>query len=204
MITDPKTVPPGRSARLVYAGSVGLLAALLIAPQTTEFATKVAVLGALVLVCAAGPLIRHVFPEGRPLGGGIRRWAVGAAVLAGALLAAGIPARTLHGLPAALAAAPMSTAVEVAPSSGVDMRIDHPTALRIAADLEQDLARASDALRRLDTGVAGTAAAGPLLPALPAPIATARAGPPLVVPPHRLAGVPLALPASPGPGGPAA
>ena len=56
MITDPKTVPAG-ARRGVYAVGVGLLAALLIAPQTTEFATKVALLGALALVCVARPLL---------------------------------------------------------------------------------------------------------------------------------------------------
>ena len=37
--------------------SVGLLAALLIAPMRTEWATKVALLGALAIVCAARPLL---------------------------------------------------------------------------------------------------------------------------------------------------
>ena len=62
MITDPKTIPKGRVARLVYAVGVGLLATLLIAPQTTEFATKVAVLAALALMCAARPLLEHALP----------------------------------------------------------------------------------------------------------------------------------------------
>ena len=57
MITDPKTIPSGRTGRRVYAVAIGLLAALLAAPQTTEFATKVAVLSALFIVCAARPLI---------------------------------------------------------------------------------------------------------------------------------------------------
>ena len=53
MITDPKTAPRGGRARLVYAVSLGLLGALLIAPTTTEFASKVALLGALAIVCLA-------------------------------------------------------------------------------------------------------------------------------------------------------
>src|SRR4051795_9878681 len=47
MITDPKTAPAGRASRIAYAVGVGLLAALLIAPMRTEFASKVSVLGAL-------------------------------------------------------------------------------------------------------------------------------------------------------------
>ena len=42
MITDPKTIPAGRRGRRLYAVGIGLIATLLIAPQTTEFATKVA------------------------------------------------------------------------------------------------------------------------------------------------------------------
>ena len=45
MITDPKTTPTSSAGRRAYAVGVGLLATLLIAPQTTEFATKVAILG---------------------------------------------------------------------------------------------------------------------------------------------------------------
>src|SRR6185295_4709775 len=62
MITDPMTIPKGRVGRVVYAVSVGLLATLLIAPQTTEFASKVAVLSALALVCAARPVLEWLLP----------------------------------------------------------------------------------------------------------------------------------------------
>ena len=65
MITDPKTVPDGRAARRAFGASIGLLAVLLIAPQTTEFATKVAVLAALALVCAARPLLELALSAGR-------------------------------------------------------------------------------------------------------------------------------------------
>src|SRR5204862_1310455 len=50
MITDPRTIPASPRARLAYAVSIGLLAALLIAPARTEFWSKVAVLGALAIV----------------------------------------------------------------------------------------------------------------------------------------------------------
>ena len=51
MLTDPRTVPQGRVARLVFGVSVGLVATLLLAPQRTEFGAKVAVLGALTIAC---------------------------------------------------------------------------------------------------------------------------------------------------------
>src|SRR5439155_6148978 len=73
MITDPKTIPEGRIARLLYAVSVGLLAVLLIAPARTEFWSKVAVLGALATVCAARPLLERFAP---PIRLGARRFAL--------------------------------------------------------------------------------------------------------------------------------
>ncbi len=57
MITDPKTVPASRPARRAFGAAIGLLSVLLIAPRTSEFATKVSVLAALALVCAARPLV---------------------------------------------------------------------------------------------------------------------------------------------------
>ncbi len=52
-----------RPGRRVYAVAVGLLATVLIAPQTTEFATKVAILGALFAVCATRGVIELVGAE---------------------------------------------------------------------------------------------------------------------------------------------
>ncbi len=52
MITDPRTIPDSAVGRRAYAVGVGLLATVLIAPLTTEFGTKVAILAALFVVCA--------------------------------------------------------------------------------------------------------------------------------------------------------
>ncbi len=62
MITDPKTVPRGRIARIAYGAAIGFVFVALAAPQRTEFATKVALLAALALVCAARPLLEHLSP----------------------------------------------------------------------------------------------------------------------------------------------
>src|SRR3954470_1625910 len=51
MITDPKTAPRSPRSRLAYALTLGLLASALIAPTTTEYAAKVALLGTLSIVC---------------------------------------------------------------------------------------------------------------------------------------------------------
>ena len=59
MITDPKTAPRSPTHRLIYAVSLGLLASLMIAPTTTEFASKVALLASLAVVCLAIPVLRR-------------------------------------------------------------------------------------------------------------------------------------------------
>jgi Na+-translocating ferredoxin:NAD+ oxidoreductase RnfD subunit len=147
MITDPKTVPTGRQGRRAFGVAVGLLAVLLIAPHTTEYASKVAVLGALALVCAARPLAElmrardrlaplfDLRPRGRvpatlvvagPL-------CLGAAVgFAGLVVLAGTPARP--GAEAASGPAVTrgdSPPVVVVPSAGVATRIEDDTAREI-------------------------------------------------------------------------
>ncbi len=108
MITDPKTVPGGFRGRATFGACVGLLAALLIAPLTGEFWSKVAVLGSLAIVCAARPVLtvvrerRRNRSPGRRQGPAVRlaRTGVGVAAVAGALVVVGLPAR-----PSAAAAA---------------------------------------------------------------------------------------------------
>ncbi|HEY1737121.1 MAG TPA: RnfABCDGE type electron transport complex subunit D, partial [Acidimicrobiia bacterium] len=65
MITDPKTAPATGRARVGYGVAIGVLAALLVAPQRTEYASKVAVLASLVVVCAARPLIEALVARSR-------------------------------------------------------------------------------------------------------------------------------------------
>ena len=62
MITDPKTVPAGRVGRVVFGLLVAVVSTLLMAPQTDEFGTKVALLGGLVIMCAARPLVDRFVP----------------------------------------------------------------------------------------------------------------------------------------------
>ena len=103
MITDPKTIPAGRLGRRLYAVAIALLATLLIAPQTTEFGTKVAVLAALALVCAARPLAEAAAlrtrlrwaPRGRARAAALVL--AGAAGFAGLVVLAGMPGPHGHG-----------------------------------------------------------------------------------------------------------
>jgi Na+-translocating ferredoxin:NAD+ oxidoreductase RnfD subunit len=102
MLTDPKTVPAGRVGRIVFAFLVAVVSTLLMAPQTNEFGTKVALLGGLVVMCGLRPVLDRVLPAVRSEADSLRRYAtpVRAGVLAGAVLvvglgivAAGTPAR---------------------------------------------------------------------------------------------------------------
>jgi Na+-translocating ferredoxin:NAD+ oxidoreductase RnfD subunit len=141
MITDPKTIPSGRTGRLVYAVSIGLLAALLIAPQTTEFASKVAVLGALAIVCAARPVVEWLVARGLARRRPSRRVlapaaGVGAGLFVVALVVAGIPARPSAAAPTEEVTA--TPAVQVEHTKGL-AQIDDRTAARIAADLVAEL-----------------------------------------------------------------
>ena len=145
MLTDPKTIPSGSVARIAFAASVGISATLFIAPQTTEWATKVALLGSLVAMCALRPVFERVFPAPRSeldhptayarnltgIGGDgnpLRRVAWGA-ITVGVLVAfgagivlAGTPARTIAGEQASLVYLDPSLRVE--PGSMPSVTID--------------------------------------------------------------------------------
>ena len=206
MITDPKTIPDGKTARRVYAVGVGLLAALLIAPQRTEFASKVALLGALAILCLTRPLLEwlrstetrgpawttrfhgSLATSGRALGGaGLGALAVaGAAGFAGLLVLAGLPARSTAGA----AVAPLANVgrlpqVTIAPSKGVASQLNRPTALSIARNVVADLRIEADALRLRNGKRAADAAAGDRLAELRRQIRVA-AGGPISVPRYRV------------------
>jgi Na+-translocating ferredoxin:NAD+ oxidoreductase RnfD subunit len=131
MITDPKTAPRSPTGRLAYAVSLGLLAGVLIAPTTSEFAAKVALLGALALVCLALPILRLL---SRPLD---RRLllavgSAGIAVSAAAIVVGNAPAvaEASPSLPAG--ALPQ---IKILPAKGVQTKLDLHTAQLIAHDL---------------------------------------------------------------------
>ena len=199
MLTDPRTVPASPGGRRAFAVGVGLLATLLIAPHTSEFATKVAVLGALALACAARPLL--LLLRGTPVGAlasraAPSRPAAAAAALAAAaafsalVVVAGAPARPgpATAAPAAAGALPPVTVVQ---TEGL-AALDRPAAARIARDLVAALRLEADALRRRDRGRAATAAGGAWLVELWRRIGEGARGP-LVVPTYDVDGVRLAL-----------
>src|SRR5581483_5274134 len=128
---DPKTAPRSPRARLVYSATLGLLASVLIAPTTTEFAAKVALLGALAIVCAAMPLLRLVrLPLDRrlTLAGAPAAAALGAA----AIVLTNAPAGATAFRPRPAGALPP---ISILPSKGVQTKLDLHTARLIAHDL---------------------------------------------------------------------
>lgn len=62
MITDPKTVPRGRVSHVAFCFLVGVTCVFLMAPQTTEFGSKVGLLGGLTIMCVLRPLLVRVLP----------------------------------------------------------------------------------------------------------------------------------------------
>ena len=199
MITDPKTIPRGRAARYVYAVGIGLLSTLLMARQTTEFGTKVALLGALTLVCAARPLLEWVLPDerfsawaartvSRGRAGAARVGVVGVAVaaaFAGLLVLVGLPARPSAASAAQLVNVGRLPSVTILHSGGVSSQLDRRTANLIAGDLIADLRTRADALRLRNPGHASAAVAGAMLADVQLQIRSAQ-GREIVVPTYRI------------------
>ncbi|HSC91309.1 MAG TPA: FG-GAP-like repeat-containing protein, partial [Gaiellaceae bacterium] len=172
MITDPRTIPAGDRGRRAYAVSVGLLATLLIAPWTSEFSAKLAVLGSLTIVCAVRPVL--VLGAARNPGGRLAAWmssgprnlrlaGLGAVALAagGAVVAAGLLSPTP---PHAAVAQSSSGVPEVTVAAGRGVAaIDRMTAQRVATTLVADLEGAAESLRTRDKAAARRSATGPWL-----------------------------------------
>jgi Na+-translocating ferredoxin:NAD+ oxidoreductase RnfD subunit len=203
MITDPKTVPRTVVGRRVYAVSIGVLSALLIAPQQTEFAAKVGLLGSLTLVCAARPLLillsekatssagdsilgrsGHLLRRGhlrvRTVGlAGASAVALAGVTIAGLLVVAGIPARSNAGVVTAGSARGLPEVTVVATDRIAS--IDAGTASQIARDVVADLQEQRDALRRRDLAGVAVGADGAWLAGLRHEISATKGGP-LAVP----------------------
>jgi Na+-translocating ferredoxin:NAD+ oxidoreductase RnfD subunit len=131
MITDPKTAPRSPTGRLAYAVGLGLLAGVLIAPTTTEYAAKVALLGSLALVCLALPFLRLVpWPLDRRLVVGVAAAVV--AVSAAAILVGNAPSVAGASRAVPPGALPQIT---ILPGQGVQTKLDLHTAQLIAHDL---------------------------------------------------------------------
>jgi hypothetical protein len=162
MISDPKTVPAGRVARIAFGAGVALVCTLLMAPQTTEFGTKVALLAGLVVMCAARYVLARTLPAAdsdqdrlpaivtrlatrgdRSLGRArafARGTLVGAAAIfvASGIVAAGAPAR--GSMPVSAVAATPEIAAEIDPSTLPTVTVD-ASVLELGGDLTGSGAR---------------------------------------------------------------
>ena len=184
MITDPKTTPKSTRGRIVYAVAIGLLGVLLIAPAQTEFWAKVALLGALAIVCAARPLLTlvpRIHLDRRVL---VALGAVALVAYTGAIAGAGTRAR-----PATTVALLEHTGrlpqVTIRPSRQVQTVLSRKAAHRIAADLVADLQTQTAALIGRRPGALARASIGDELNALTRQIDAAKGGP-IEVPAYRV------------------
>ena len=174
MITDPKTIPAGNIGRLAFAILVGIASTLLMAPQTDEWWTKVALLSGLVLVCAIRPLLDRVVPAPKTAADNPRTFALapgltgavlalGTVLLVGAgIVLAGTPARgpiarettaTLGGVPVRV---DPSTLPPITVSDDVisfDHELAGPEMQAVVVTLAENLEFENEALRRLDESI---------------------------------------------------
>ncbi len=163
MITDPKTTPRGRTARIVFGAAVAVVSTLLIAPQTTEFSAKVALLAGLVVLSIVRQLVARFAPAvdteedalrgsaARLLGSASgqvhppRAFAVGAlggfvmVALGTGIVVAGTPARE-PAVDTTIAEAPPEVTAHVDPASLPAVTVDPDI-----ADLSRELAEGSAA-----------------------------------------------------------
>jgi Na+-translocating ferredoxin:NAD+ oxidoreductase RnfD subunit len=200
MITDPRTAPAGRRARIVYGGLVAVVAAFLVAPQRTEFGTKVAVLGALAILCAFRPLLEHRFGHDAAQRSARPRRPIRIVAATVAIVAAAVPLLALAGSHARHAVVLVATVepgtrrpeVAIDPAAIPPVRVD-PEVRRIDASLTPTTARAlvrdlladfvieADATRQRRAALAATAIVGPRYLALERAIATATPATEMVV-----------------------
>jgi Na+-translocating ferredoxin:NAD+ oxidoreductase RnfD subunit len=174
MITDPKTVPAGQVGRVMFGLLVAVACVLLMAPQTDEWWTKVALLSGLVLVCAMRPLLDRAVPAPKSPADNLRTFAVtpgltGAALALGTVLLvgagivfAGTPARgvvvrdtaaSLEGVPVAIDPA---TLPEISVSEDVvsfDHELAGPGMQAVLVTLAENLELENEALRRGDDSI---------------------------------------------------
>lgn len=182
MITDPKTIPRDRTARVVFAASLAVLATLLIAPQTLEYGAKVGLLGSLVLWSPLRWLFDRVFGAStdtsglRGLGSHLTRTDRGTATAFGrglalgatvVLVALGIVVAGASARPTVVAASsgnPATLPVEVDPGalppvtiddsvSDLSEVIDAGVAEDLAVMLAENLALEGEAIRTIDTEI---------------------------------------------------
>jgi len=195
MITDPKTIPTGRSPRILFSVLLGIACTLLMASPGTEFGAKVGLLAGLVLLTPLRLVIDRFyarqsmrFDSVRPAFlGGLGTGAI-AVVLAAGIVVAGIPARE----PAfASSFAAPAVSVEVDANSLPEVSVGSEVAAlnsdaasepeQVAIDLAEALLVENEAMLLADTSLLRSVSEGARLLAMERSIeAAAAAGRPVV------------------------
>ncbi|HEU5202849.1 MAG TPA: hypothetical protein VFU17_00995 [Candidatus Limnocylindrales bacterium] len=202
MITDPKTIPAGNVGRVLFAFLVGVASTLLMAPQTDEWWTKVALLSGLVLVCALRPLLDRVLPQPKTAADNLRTFAVapgiaGAALAVGTVLLvgagivlAGSPARgtivrettaALDGVPVRVDPATLPPITVSDDVISFDHELAGPEMDAVVVTLAENLELENEALLRRDAAILPAINHGDRLDEMRARIAAAEAGEPVVL-----------------------
>lgn len=190
MITDPRPAPRNKAPRVAFGVLVGLTSSLLVAFQSTEYATKVAVLAGLTVVYVTRPLLENrvegvlASPRWRPA-------TVGTGVLVLAVLFAPLLAwagsRSSYAPTADGADFAAREIVQIDPASlprvqleddvrRVAAGLEGDTAQAMLLDLAVDLELAAIALERQDPDLAAAAGVGSWLDSVSAEISAARSG----------------------------
>ncbi|HJS71232.1 MAG TPA: hypothetical protein VJ858_00760, partial [Acidimicrobiia bacterium] len=200
MITDPRTIPSGRTARVAFAATLGIFATLMIAPHTVEYGAKVGLLASLALWSPLRGLFDRMLTStteersgvgsllntvgGLPTKTGLATGAITGVVavaVAMAIVAAGAPAR----VPAIAAEQPdadfeasvdPATLPEVTVDesvSGLQIEVDEEFIDFIAMTLAENLAIEAEAMRTADGSLLGLADGGLRLDQMQARLDTA-------------------------------
>jgi len=195
MITDPKTIPTGRSPRILFSVLLGIACTLLMASPGTEFGAKVGLLAGLVLLTPLRFVIDRFFARQSIMFDSVRRAFLGGlatgatvVVLAVGIVVAGIPARE----PAfASSFAAPAVNVKVDADSLPNVTVGPEVAAlnsdaasepeQVAIDLAEALLVENEAMRNADTSLLRSVSEGARLLAMERSIeAAAVAGRPVV------------------------
>lgn len=190
MITDPKTIPVGRVARVAFAAALALISTLLIAPQTTEFGAKVGLLAGLVVMSPLRLFLDRGLkesPEQRRLGAVVARLTTAGGldlrplaifsrgallgslvvVLGVGIVAAGAPARQAAQAGQLVEAPTVTVEIDPAtlPTVGVEddvlrLNLDIGNAADLAMSLAENLKIEGEAMRTADTSLLRAADTG--------------------------------------------
>lgn len=181
MITDPRTVPSGRTARLLFAVAVAVVSSLLMAPHTTEFGAKVGLLAGLAVMSPLRYGLEAAVDRAESWvdrGAGrrslvVRGAAAGSAVVVvlATVAAAGSPARNPHSTPlpvptvdvSAEVAAVSLPPVDVVQASEVDVLLGDLSVEELAVILVENLAVENAATSSGDGRVLLASSSGPRL-----------------------------------------